>query len=185
MRLCRIWSRNAENSPVLFAFGLSAKLMPQALEILFPYPTHHCLLNFLTTFWQLFATFWQLFDSFLTTFWHFFDNFVSTFSQLFGNFFDNFLTINFFTFWHYVTLTHLWHHKSSNSLDPQMTAEGMVGAPTCLWCKKRDKSHVFSWFRHFRHFANWAFWLMLTIFSRIVANKSFLANFAIFSLAGS
>jgi hypothetical protein len=30
------------------------------------------------------------------------------------------------------TLTPLWHRKSSNSLDLLMTAEGTVGAPTCL-----------------------------------------------------
>jgi hypothetical protein len=29
------------------------------------------------------------------------------------------------------TITHLWHHKSSS--DPQMTAEGRVGTPTCCW----------------------------------------------------
>jgi hypothetical protein len=91
-------------------------------------------------FLQLFATFWQLFDNFLTTFWQLFDNFLqlsdnflttfwqplTTFWQLFWQLFDNF----FFSFLTQCdTITHLWHHKSSS--DPQMTAEGTVGAPTC------------------------------------------------------
>jgi hypothetical protein len=99
--------------------------------------------NFLTTFWQLF---WQLFDNFLKLFVNFLTTFWQLFWQLFDNFlqlFDNFLT-TFFSFWptfwlfffYFLTqcdtITYLWHHKSSNSLDPQMTAKGTVGAPTCL-----------------------------------------------------
>jgi hypothetical protein len=78
----------------LFAFGLSAKMMPKALELLFA-------------------------PHFLTTFWFFFTQ--------------------------CDTLTHSWHHKSSNSLDPQMTAEGTVGAPTCycLYIVSIAKNSVF------------------------------------------
>jgi hypothetical protein len=53
----------------------------------------------------------------LTTFWQ-------LFWQLFDNLFFYFLT-------QCDTITHLWHHKSPS--DPQMTAEGTVGAPTCFF----------------------------------------------------
>jgi hypothetical protein len=127
------------NICILFAFGLSAKLMPKALELFD---------SFFTTFLQFVGNFLQLFDNFLTILcqlWQIlttFDNFSTTFQQLFTIFskpFDIFLTI----FWQLFdnvffyfltqcnTITHLCHHKSS--LDPQMTAEGTVGAPTCFY----------------------------------------------------
>jgi hypothetical protein len=44
------------------------------------------------------------------------------------------------------TITHLSHHKSSNSLDPQMTAKGTVEAPTCFYFKgaqrKAERIHL-------------------------------------------
>jgi hypothetical protein len=89
--------------------------------------------NFLTTFPNLLTTFWQRFDNFSQLFDSFsqlFDNFLTAFST-FWQLFDNFLTIYFFNFLTQCdTITHLWHHKSS--LDPQITAEGTVGAPTCF-----------------------------------------------------
>jgi hypothetical protein len=46
--------------------------------------------------------------------------------------------------WYTVTpsknLAHLGHQKSWNSLDPPMTAEGTVGAPTCFYYKCTDPS---------------------------------------------
>jgi hypothetical protein len=59
----------------------------------------------------------------LTTFWQ-------LFWQLFDNLFFYFLT-------QCDTITHLWHHKSSS--DPQMTAEGTVGAPTCFYLIRQQR----------------------------------------------
>ena len=39
-------------------------------------------------------------------------------------------------FTHCDTVTPMWHRKSSNSLDPWMTSEGTVGAPTCFYKKR-------------------------------------------------
>jgi hypothetical protein len=97
--------------------------------------------------------------------------------------------------WHILTLwdtlTHLWHQKSSNSLDLLMHDSRRHGRGTCLlpdailWhmvkecrklfstflCSKNvTKSHVFPWFRHFRHFANWAFCPVLPIFWQLFDN---------------
>jgi hypothetical protein len=51
---------------------------------------------------------------------------------------------------HCDTLTLLWHRKSSNSLDPIKTAEGTVGAPTCLKskCCRSGLQHLLSYFRY-------------------------------------
>jgi hypothetical protein len=98
--------------------------------------------NFLTNFWQIFwqffdnflhpflTTFWQLFDNFLTIFWQLFDNFLTTFWQLLTTFLTTFWQFFFYFLTQCDTITQLWHHKSSS--DPQMTAEGTEGAPTCF-----------------------------------------------------
>jgi hypothetical protein len=94
---------------VVFAFGLSAKLMPKALELLFPHPplllifyfkwlpVSHKMTN--DTWHYLLTTFWQLFDNFLTTFWQYFDNFLITFLTTFWQF----IFLLFDTMWHYNT----------------------------------------------------------------------------------
>jgi hypothetical protein len=66
--------------------------------------------------------------------------------------------------------THLWHHKSSS--DPQMTAEGTVGAPTCFKKKLIIFWHFLSTLTTFWHFFNNFF---LTIFRHFFDN--FLTTF--------
>jgi hypothetical protein len=115
MRLCRIWSRNAENFSALF-YVLKNVTKSHCIDCgTFPNWAFwlrccQCFDNFLTTCWQFFFTFfllcgiksydnfdnfltffWQLFVNFLTS-WHLFENVLTTFWQLFFFFLEFCLT---------------------------------------------------------------------------------------------
>jgi hypothetical protein len=82
MWLCRIWSRNAENSSALFYVVKRVTKSHVSKECGSFANWAFC--TFLTNFWQIFDKFWQFFDSF----WETFDN-LTTVCQLFFHFILN------------------------------------------------------------------------------------------------
>jgi hypothetical protein len=107
MRLCRIWSRNAENSSALFYVVKNVTFFLWCIDC--GSFANWAFWPMLPMFWQLFDSFFTLFllcgiksyDNFLTFFWQLFDNFLTTFWQVltfFWKTFDNLLTTSFYFF---------------------------------------------------------------------------------------